>query len=530
MLTNVNVDRRTFVCGATVALGAAGLMATSAHADDEPAQEAADVPAETYECDIVVVGAGVAGLAASVEASELGASVIQLDKRESTGGWGVGTEGVAGVGTSIQTEQGVEVTPVEVIKREAEYTHSRINNMLWIDIIDNSADNFTWMAEKGVRFSGVVDDYRGSGHGLNVFHWFETGTAAESYAQPMTAAAEAQGVQIMLNTRGYALELADDGSVAGVRATTGDGTEISISCRAVILATGGVAGNPEYVRHGGYNMDNLFQSYPDMTGDGLTMALEAGAEDTLGSISALEVIAIGDQPSGSYATYTRNGTGPAATAANTMWVNALGERFCAEDAGSDNWMATESAIKPQKTSYSFFNQAILDANMLAMYPDDQETLDGYMADFNEMVDDGGRGAIKADTIEELVDLAVATFEGLDAQTLLGSIETYNEMCNTGSDDLFGKPVESMVAMEEGPFYLCRHYQTVCVTFGAIKTDRSFEALNSDDDPIPGLYAVGVDGVMLWPNIYTINVPGGANANNINSGRTAARHAYDYING
>ena len=175
-------------------------------------------------------------------------------------------------------------------------------------------------------------------------------------------------------------------------------------------------------------------------------------------------------------------------------------------------------------------QGILDANMLEKYPNeaDKETYEGYMEDFDQMIADGGRGGIVADTLDELVDLAVETFEGMDGETLRETIASYNEMCAAGVDELYGKPAEYMVALEEGPFYLVRHLQTVCVTFGAIKTDRAFEVLTPEGTAIPGLYAVGVDGVMLWPNIYTINVPGGANAHNVNSGRTAAKKACAYI--
>ena len=516
-------NRRQFVAGAT-AVAAGALCAAPALADGQVKPDGTDI-----QCDVVVVGAGISGLAAAVQAAQEGAKVVLLEKRDSSGGWGRGTEGIAGVGTSFQVEQDIQVAPVDVIKCEADYMHGRIDNLLWVDIMDNSADTFAWMVENGVRFSGVVDDYRGSGNGLNTFHWFETGTAAESYGVPMAQKAESLGVQLMLNTRGRNLVLGDDGKVEGIVATDTEGNEISIACGAVILATGGVAGNSEYVRRGGYNMKNLYQSYPEMTGDGLTMALEAGAQDTLGSVSALEVAAIGDQPSGSYATYTRNGTGPACIAPNTLWVNGLGERFTSEDAGTDNWMATESAIKTQAVSYSVLTQGILDANMAAMYPDGGDSFERYMEDFNQMIADGGRGGIVADTLDELVALAASEFEGVDATVLRSSIDRYNAACANRDDELFGKPVEHLLSLEEGPFYMVRHYQTVCVTFGAIKTNRSFEALTAEGDPVPGLYAIGVDGVMLWPNIYTINVPGGANANNVNSGRTAARAAWAYIN-
>jgi fumarate reductase flavoprotein subunit len=67
-----------------------------------------------------------------------------------------------------------------------------------------------------------------------------------------------------------------------------------------------------------------------------------------------------------------------------------------------------------------------------------------------------------------------------------------------------------------------------VTFGGIRVNRHFECIKEDWESIPGLYAVGVDSADLWPNIYTINVPGGTNGNNVNSGRAAANNATEFI--
>lgn len=63
-----------------------------------------------------------------------------------------------------------------------------------------------------------------------------------------------------------------------------------------------------------------------------------------------------------------------------------------------------------------------------------------------------------------------------------------------------------------------------MTIGAIATNRDGQAINADKEPIEGLYAVGVDGCMLYRNVYTIDAPGSCSGNGINMGRTAARHA------
>ena len=78
--------------------------------------------------------------------------------------------------------------------------------------------------------------------------------------------------------------------------------------------------------------------------------------------------------------------------------------------------------------------------------------------------------------------------------------------------------------EKAPFYALRIYGGLNSTIGSVYTDRSFHALDNELKPIDGLYVVGVEGAMLWSNLYTINVSGGCNANNVNSGRVAAKDA------
>ena len=90
------------------------------------------------------------------------------------------------------------------------------------------------------------------------------------------------------------------------------------------------------------------------------------------------------------------------------------------------------------------------------------------------------------------------------------------------------PPQYLQKLENPPFYFCYMPQSCMVTFGGIRTNRKMEVVDKNGQPVPGLYSAGVDSADLWPNIYTINVPGGTNANNINSGRFASKSAAEYI--
>ena len=124
---------------------------------------------------------------------------------------------------------------------------------------------------------------------------------------------------------------------------------------------------------------------------------------------------------------------------------------------------------------------------------------------------------RADTVAEL-----AEHFGMDAAALEATVDRYNELCHGGEDLDIGKDAQFMVALENGSLYMAR----ICFMFvaidGGIPTNVRAEALDDDLRAIPGLYAVGLDGAMMWRNIYTQDIPGTMMGHNVSSGRNAAR--------
>ena len=86
----------------------------------------------------------------------------------------------------------------------------------------------------------------------------------------------------------------------------------------------------------------------------------------------------------------------------------------------------------------------------------------------------------------------------------------------------------MVPISTPPFYMAKLNQYFLMSVGGIECDINAQVVDQNKEPIAGLYAVGTDGCMLYRNIYTINVGGTCNGNNVNSGRTAANHAHEYL--
>lgn len=458
--------------------------------------------ANTMDCDIVVVGAGMSGLSAAVEALNSGANVVVLEAQTKAGGNGSTTSVVMGVGSDMQKALGIEVTPAQIISTEMETFNYSVDGVRWSNLIQNSVENINWLIEQGALFNGMVDNYHGIGI-VDTGHWWtgDTGRDGETgFVTPMVARVEELGGTILYEAAGKQLIMGDDG-VAGVYVEQPNGI-LQINSKAVILATGGYADNTDMLAERGYAADNIAVfGTPGHNGDGISMALAAGAKSWMDESSLMEYPMnpkIGRSSSG------------ISSISNTIWVNGNGVRFVDENCGAKVPARPALAVRSQEISYALLDQAVLDA----VTAEDEEV--------QTMVDEGiASGFIfKGDTIAEVAEAA-----GIDAAALEETLATYNSYCEAGSDDEFGKDASKLQALTTAPYYLSENSGIYFLTtIGGIDTTPECEVRAEEGGIIRGLYAVGVDGVELYKGLYTIDIPGSCNANNINSGRTAAKQA------
>ncbi|MFD0703016.1 hypothetical protein DMP06_01090 [Slackia equolifaciens] len=537
----MDITRRNFlgIAGATgiaAAAAGAGLVgcapASQSSSSNSESQEGSSQSVTrnvvaTYTCDICICGAGNSGLSAAVEAAQQGLGVVVLEKHGGTGGGGIGTEGVFAVNSTMQQEAGIQIEPAEIISTEMNYSHNRANGLKWLDLVQASGENITWLKECGVNFTGVVDDYHGGQ--FETFHWFGENRAHDDFSPAMTQTAKDAGVQFLMNCPATDLIQDESGAITGVYAQKLNGDYVQVNAKAVVLATGGFANNDEYLQEGGFSdTTNVKRFLYGYDGDGVRMAMEAGGASNIPRMSGLMQLTVSGAPGGEYGTFGRgDGLVVAGHNAASMWINEDGERFCAESAGVENWMADMIPSLMHQKLYSIYDAKIFkDAydGMIAPRIDWEATQE----ELQQRIDENPyNDFFSADTLEELAQKACDALE-LDYDTVIESINTYNDMCDAGDDAYFGKPAEYMQKLENPPFYFCYMPQACMVTFGGIRTNRKMEVVDKTGKAIPGLYSAGVDSADLWPNIYTINVPGGTNANNINSGRFASKFAAEYI--
>lgn len=486
----------------------------NAAATTSPDREAS--VSETQSCDIVVVGAGASGLTAAIEAAEGGASVILLESQPNCGGNSQIVLGIMGVDSPLTQKLGITVDPRSIINREVKTFNYGVDALLWKDLVHRSGENVQWLMDHGVQFNEAVTNMGQIG-GPEVFHTWKEGT---TLAQPLQTSAESLGVTIITDTAGEALIMEGD-AVAGIYAKKTDGSYLRVDCPAVIIATGGYNKNSGMIFEQTGETSFIGAGFDGHDGSGIKMAVEAGAKDMTASPTFMRYPSCVELDPGLSFVTTR-----LQEAGTHIWVNTDGERFtdesCTFITGGLRQVATATQ---QAGTYTLFGSEFFGSLSDELTNEIvEEDLQGTpIQDFlDSTANQEGISMWRADTLEEMANLA-----GMDAATLVATVDAYNAGVAAGEDE-FGKDASALVPLKEGPFYMWRNGYSYTSTLGGIHTNRRFEALRADGTPIAGLYAVGVDGCELYKTFYTIDTPGSCNANNVNSGRTAAASALEYL--
>jgi len=487
------------------------------------------------ETDVIVVAAGLSGLAAAISAAENGARVVAFEKAGTTGGAANMGMGPLGIGSSVQKHQMVSITPFEAFRKHMNFTHWKVDARLVRDYYMKSGETIGWLQEMGVEFVGVSPAYaapetvKGYATSEAVWHLVKPigggmpgPRAAGAMIKCMTERAKELGVEILLETPAKKI-LVEDGRIVGVLGVDKNGEEIEARGKAVIVATGGFGANPKMIQEAtGYEWGkNLFSfAVPGMVGEGIRMAWEAGAGRTDMNLELMYQIPDNMNH------FVLDG----AFRQPCLWVNKLGERFMNED-GIPNTTFTGNAIatQPDHIAYSIF-----DAKLLKHYkkdgPDIQSHVhphDLYKQFDNAMkaaADEGYSHVCEADSIEELAEKM-----GIDPAGLTRTVEEYNASCAKNFDPLFDKDRQFMQPIGSPKYYACRQFVGAYGTLGGIRINHRTEVMTDDHKVIPGLYAVGVDACAIYGQSYPFILPGNTMGFCLNSGRIAGENAADAAN-
>ena len=453
-------------------------------------EEVAEKTDETLDCDVVIVGAGGAGMTAAINLTQAGKNVILVERMPYVGGNTTkATGGMNAAETHYQAEQGIEDSVEQFIEDTMKGGHEINDRDLVTVMAENSAAGIDWLDSIGaplpkVSFSGGATNAR--------IHAPEDGSGVGAYlVTRFRQQLDELGINVMYETRATHI-LMKDGKAAGIQAE-GKTANYTINAGAVILATGGFGNNEEMIVK--YKPDlkgTVTTSAPGIMGDGIVMAEEVGAD--LVDIDQIQLHPTVEQATSMLITEGVRGDG-------AILVNQEGKRFINELLTRDVVSAGELE---QTGSYAYI---IFDQHLR----DNLKAIEKYVSTGI---------TVQGDTIEELAEKI-----DIDPATLADTLNTWNTYVANQEDPDFGRTTGMEADLSQAPYYAIKIAPGIHHTMGGVKIDTSAEVISKEGAPIPGLFAAGeVTGGVHGGN----RIGGNAVADIVVFGRVAADSAAKYL--
>lgn len=421
----------------------------------KPAKENTAKTDKTVDCDIVIVGAGGAGMTAAINATEQGKKVIVLEMMPYAGGNTTkATGGMNAAETHYQKEQGIDDSVETFIEDTMEGGHQMNNRDLVTVMAEKSASAIDWLDSIGaplpkVGFSGGATNAR--------IHAPEDGSGVGAYlVTRFLNKVNELGIEVMYETKATEL-ISDNGTIVGVKAES-DEFNYTINAKAVILATGGFGNNQDMIVK--YRSDlkgTVSTSAPGAMGDGIVMAEKVGAD--LVDIDQIQLHPTVEQGTSMLITESVRGDG-------AILVNQEGKRFTNELLTRD---VVSAAELEQTGGYAYIIF-------------DQRLRDGLKA-IEKYVSTGI--TVQGDTIEDL-----AKQIDVDPSVLAETLKTWNQAVADQNDAEFGRDTGMENDLSVAPYYAIKIAPGIHHTMGGVKIDTKCQVINTDGQVIPGLYAAG----------------------------------------
>ena len=534
------------VSGATVTstaikeAAAAALTAAGLNPDDYKTAVENDASAEdsTVDADVVVVGAGGAGMTAAITAAAEGKSVVILESQSMVGGNSVRATGGMNAGKTVYQDEnefgesaGVEKTlktaaekyadnetitalaktvseqwaayqanptgyfdSVELMELDTMIGGKGINDPELVETLcANSADAIDWLDEHGITLHNVSSFGGASVKRIHRPVNAEGKTVSVgSYMIPLLQEnCEKAGVKMMLDTTATEILTDANGAAVGVKATGASGETVTVNAKAVILASGGFGANLDMVvKYKPELKGFMTTNAPGIQGQGIEMAEAIGAATV--DMDQIQIHPTVEANTAALITEGLRGDG-------AILINEEGQRFIDEVGTRDVVSAAEIA---QTGSYSWLvvDQAMADASSV---------IQGYIK----------KGyTVTGATYEEL-----GKAMGVDAAAFAETMEKWNGYVEAKNDPDFGR-TSFANPLNTAPYYAVKVTAGVHHTMGGLKINANTEVLNENGEVIPGLFAAGeVTGGVHGAN----RLGGNAVADFTVFGRIAGAAASDY---
>ena len=456
----------TYTSKAIINATEAALIAAGADVEAFKVVEVVDDPAEVieYTTDVVVVGAGGAGVAAAVEAYDKGAQVILLEKTAAIGGTTATSQGmIAGYETYKTKEQDIHYTVDQMYHNLMNNASYCLDPSLTMITVEKSGETVDYLHERmGMEFDDTIWTYYGN---LQMMH-VVTG-AGPAMKTAMQATLDATTIDLQLNTKATEILMNADGSVKGVKAERGNDT-VYVYADSVVIATGGYAYNPELtVRLDPEKEGTMGIGWDGATGDGIIMASNVGAalthlQDMMCVLKDYEIMAYhnGNSTTANVSSFISRD--------NTVLLGKNGTRFCDE---KDIGYMTQALNQP------IFDQMHRDELGYVWAISDVASLNA-----KKVVRGLGMEFITADTFEEL-----AQKMELPVETVVKTLTDYNSYVAAGHDPEFGR---LLLAELTAPYAAVKVMPCEIITYGGIARNEAAEVIRADGTVIAGLFTAG----------------------------------------
>lgn len=408
------------------------------------------------EADIIVVGGGAAGMTAAITAVDEGAKVILLEKSAVLGGNTVcAANGINAADSAVQLENEKynEVKASVEGLEDLQMNNEDAREELVKAFAENSGETIDWLSELGVDFEvDIQEDPRNEKQNYYMLKADENGTTAITMISKVSAELKNKGITAYYNMDAYKLVM-DAGKVTGVIAKDADGNDVTFTGK-VLLATGGFGQNSELV--GKYN-EHLANAVTDevapTTGEGLLMALEAGADTA--NLDAIQTFPAVIPGYGMILPFAL----PGGFTPDALYVNNKAERFTAE-----GFEIPDAILAQDKGEvYCIFDDSGMNDTMKTLLS-------------NGIIFEGKDAAELAGKL------------GIDGTALQNTIDAFNEDIKDGTDDAFGRG-ENLNEIS-GTLYGYRFGVGAHYFMGGVLINEKTQVIDTEGNPIEGLYAAG----------------------------------------
>ena len=404
---------------------------------------------EEITVDVAVVGGGIAGLSAAIEAKEAGASVIVFEKLGRLGGSSV-TSGGYVYGTGSQMNKDYDDDPEDIVN----YYIMRGHNNIDVDLVrywaEHSGESVDWLIDHiGLQFASVVPTGISPAQRSHL-----TDNGGTGIMKPFYPKVEEAGIEVRLETPVVDL-IVEDGKVSGLIAEK-NGAKITVHANAVVVACGGFDASKEMKALYAPDAENVgCMSSCGNTGDEIAWGEKLDASMVFkGGVMGMH----STNPA-----YTLTGGINLLSFIPTLGVTSYGVRY--HDESED---------------YPLYYTHMLESGSDVCYAIFDTT--SGMADLCEAA--LPHFGYKADTLEGLAEAA-----GIPVNTFLATVKRYNSIAETGVDPYFRRQGVTPIS-EEGPYYAIKVVRATVAAFGGFEINEKAEVLDQQGNPISALYAAG----------------------------------------